>query len=139
MNIVRRTFHDSTLYSAWPINKYDSALDFHVTMYDALPYKRDSDYLRATKTYFAQQKYDKILLICYKEDAYQIDNKDSHIKEILREIAAKQQKNSIPFPGSSGSPDEDSAPEQIQSLLETMLSIKYRNSADQTDFTISRK
>lgn len=46
--------------------KYDSALDFHVTMYDALPYKRDSDYCNAQKLTFAQQKYDKILLICYK-------------------------------------------------------------------------
>ena len=30
-------------------HKYDTALDFHITMYDNLPYQRDSDYCNAEK------------------------------------------------------------------------------------------
>ena len=105
--------------------KYDSALDFHVTMYDALPYKRDSDYCNAQKLTLHSKSMIKYYLYATKEDAYCIDNKDSHIKEILREIAAKQQK-------------EDSVtPEQIQSLLEDNVIDSTETLPDQTDFTAS--
>lgn len=118
--------------------KYDSALDFHVTMYDALPYKRDSDYCNAQKLTLHSKSMIKYYLYATKEDAYCIDNKDSHIKEILREIAAKQQKEQHSIPEVPDAPNEDSVtPEQIQSLLEDNVIDSTETLPDQTDFTAS--
>lgn len=83
------------------------------------PYKRDSDYCNAQKLTLHSKSMIKYYLYATKEDAYCIDNKDSHIKEILREIAAKQQKEQHSIPEVPDAPDEDSVTqEQIQSLLE---------------------
>lgn len=80
----------------------------------------------------------KYYLYATKEDAYCIDNKDSHIKEILREIAAKQQKEQHSIPEVPDAPDEDSVTqEQIQSLLEDNVIDSTETLPDQTDFTAS--
>ena len=43
-------------------HKYDTALDFHVTMYDNLPYQRDSDYCNIEKVAMTSGKVIKFYL-----------------------------------------------------------------------------
>lgn len=118
--------------------KYDSALDFHVTMYDALPYQRDSDYCNAQKLTLHSKSMIKYYLYATKEDAYCIDNKDSRIEEILQEIALQQQKEQQHIPEVLDAPDEDGVtPEQIQSLLEDNASDALEELPDQDDFSAS--
>lgn len=100
--------------------KYDTALDFHVTMYDNLPYKRDSDYCNAEKLCLNSGRVIKYYLCLNQPEAYTIDNKDNEIEEIL----AKEQASHVEVPAPQkvaeiSSPDESTiTAEQIQTLLD---------------------
>lgn len=99
--------------------KYDTALDFHVTMYDALPYRRDSDYCNAEKLTLHSNSIFKYYLCARKEDVFEIDNKDSVIEEILQKLKLRQVAAPAPKVEVIDTPsDPGITPEQIQTLLD---------------------
>lgn len=100
-------------------HKYDTALDFHVTMYDAMPYQRDSDYCNAQKIAMYSGKVIKYYLYFRSTDVFPVDNKDSEIEDILKQIQADNAKRTFPNAVvravASG---EDVTDRQIQTLLD---------------------
>jgi len=102
--------------------KYDTALDFYVTMYDNLPYQRDTEYCNVEKLALVSGHVIKYYLCLGQEEAFLIDNKDDIIEEIL---ANEQQSSSgtvsrrkaVSPPPIEG----EITPEQIQTLLDDNL------------------
>ena len=100
--------------------KYDTALDFHVTMYDNLPYQRDSDYCNEQKLALVSGKVIKFYLYMCQPEKFLIDNKDDEIEEILARIQASRPKLSSAHkvPKLPKESDSGVTQEQIQTLLE---------------------
>lgn len=100
--------------------KYDTALDFHVTMYDNLPYQRDSDYCNEQKLALVSGKVIKFYLYMRQPETFLIDNKDDEIEEILARIQAAASKagSAHKVPKLPKEPDSGVTQEQIQTLLE---------------------
>lgn len=100
--------------------KYDTALDFHVTMYDNLPYERDSDYCNIEKLALVSGHVIKFYLYYNQTDVFTIDNKDDRIEEILAKAkAAPTSKRSSRMASAVSSSEKvDVTPEQIQTLLD---------------------
>ncbi len=100
--------------------KYDTALDFHVTMYDNLPYERDSDYCNIEKLALVSGHVIKFYLYYNQTDVFTIDNKDDRIEEILAKAkAAPASKRSCRMASAVSSSEKvDVTPEQIQTLLD---------------------
>ena len=102
-------------------NKYDTALDFHVTMYDKLPYERDSDYCNVEKVALNSGKVIKYFLYMNQPGVVMIDNKDEEFEQYLLELQLKYQKqNALNGATSSTSnpPSDEVTDEQIQTLLD---------------------
>lgn len=101
-------------------HKYDTALDFHVTMYDNLPYQRDSDYCNEQKRALVSGRVIKFYLYMCQPEKFLIDNKDDEIEEILARIKAAKPKLSSAHktPKLSSKSDSGVTQEQIQTLLE---------------------
>lgn len=68
--------------------KYDEALDFHITMYDNLPYERDSDFCGVQQIAMYSGHIIKYYLCLNEEEAFEVNNHDDEIEEIL--AAARQ-------------------------------------------------
>ena len=100
--------------------KYDTALDFHVTMYDNLPYERDSDYCNIEKLALVSGHVIKFYLYYNQTDVFTIDNKDDRIEEILAKAkdAPASKRSSRMASAVSSSEKVDVTPEQIQTLLD---------------------
>lgn len=101
--------------------KYDTALDFHVTMYDNLPYERDSDYCNIEKLALVSGRVIKFYLYYYNQpETFTVDNQDDRIQEIFaRAKAAPVSKRSSRIASAVSSSDQvDVTPEQIQTLLD---------------------
>lgn len=101
--------------------KYDTALDFHVTMYDNLPYERDSDYCNIEKLALVSGRVIKFYLYYYNQpETFTVDNQDDRIQEIFaRAKAAPVSKHSSRIASAVSSSDQvDVTPEQIQTLLD---------------------
>lgn len=99
--------------------KYDTALDFHVTMYDAIPYKRDTDYCNEQKIALYSGKVIKYYLYLCSTDVYPIDNKDHEIETILKKIQAEQAKQTFPNAVARAvASGADVTEQQIQTLLD---------------------
>ncbi|RKI44222.1 hypothetical protein D7V86_03810 [bacterium D16-51] len=101
--------------------KYDTALDFHVTMYDNLPYERDSDYCNIEKLALVSGHVIKFYLYYYNQpDTFTIDNKDDRIEEILAKAktASAGKRPSRMASAVASSEKADVTPEQIQTLLD---------------------
>ncbi len=100
--------------------KYDTALDFHVTMYDNLPYERDSDYCNIEKLALVSGHVIKFYLYYNQTDVFTIDNKDDRIEEILAKAKAApaSKRSSRTASAVSSSEKVDVTPEQIQTLLD---------------------
>lgn len=102
-------------------NKYDTALDFHVTMYDNLPYQRDSDYCSIDKIALNSGKVIKYFLYKNQPEVAVINNKDDEMEQYLLELRMKQQRQKelnqavSPVPEL---PSDNVTDEQIQSLLD---------------------
>lgn len=108
--------------------KYDTALDFHVTMYDNLPYERDSDYCNIEKLAMVSGRVIKFYLYYYNQpEAFTVDNQDDRIEEILAKAkAAPVSRRSSRIASAVSSSDEaDVTPEQIQSLLDDREDTSY--------------
>lgn len=101
-------------------NKYDTALDFHVTMYDHLPYQRDSDYCNIEKVALISGRVIKFYLCLNQPEFFAIDNKDDVIEDILAEakIAKKQYEAAKRKQLFDTAADSGVSEEQIQSLLD---------------------
>ena len=102
-------------------NKYDTALDFHVTMYDKLPYERDSDYCNIEKVAISSGKVIKYFLYMNQPEVVIIDNKDEEFEQYLLELKLKYQKQKAlsDSPSSESEfPSGEVTDEQIQTLLD---------------------
>ena len=101
-------------------HKYDTALDFHVTMYDNLPYQRDSDYCNEQKRALVSGRVIKFYLYMCQPEKFLIDNKDDEIEEILARIQAARPKHisAHKVPKLPTEADSGVTQEQIQTLLE---------------------
>ena len=118
-------------------NKYDTALDFHVTMYDNLPYQRDSDYCNIEKVALVSGRVIKFYLCLNQPEFFEIDNKDDEIENILAEtkIAEKKYAAEKRKKLSDTSVNSDVSEEQIQTLLDDREETGngYDESADEDD------
>ena len=80
-------------YDSKPIsNKYDGALDYRITMYDNLPYKRDAEFCGAQQIALYSGHVIKYYLCINNEDTFKINNHDDNIQEILSNESKKQLK-----------------------------------------------
>ncbi len=102
-------------------NKYDTALDFHVTMYDKLPYERDSDYCNVEKVAISSGRVIKYFLYMNQPGVVMIDNKDEEFEQYLLELQLKYQKQKALNDSASSEsdlPSDEVTDEQIQTLLD---------------------
>lgn len=99
--------------------KFDRSLDHPITMYDNLPYQRDSDYCNAEKLTLQSDKIIKYYLCINKTEECPIDNRDNEIEAILANIQKQESKRIQVIEHESKIPDTQDGitPEQIQSLL----------------------
>lgn len=99
--------------------KFDSSLDHPVSMYDNLPYQRDSDYCNAEKLTLKSGMIIKYYLCLNQMEACPINNHDDEIESILATIQVQeQQRIQIAAQEPETTETQDGiTPEQIQSLL----------------------
>ena len=77
-------------YNCGPIsNKYDSTLDYHVTMYDNLPYKRNAELCGAQQLGMYSGHIVKYYLSINNEEKFKVNNQDDKIQEILAKIKSE--------------------------------------------------
>lgn len=77
-------------YNCGPIsNKYDSTLDYHVTMYDNLPYKRNAELCGAQQLGMYSGHIVKYYLCINNEEKFKVNNQDDKIQEILAKIKSE--------------------------------------------------
>lgn len=106
--------------------KYDATLDYHVTMYDNLPYKRDTDYCNVEKVALYSGRVIKFYLCMNQQEKILIDNKDDQIEQILEEIRLAEKKrlaNAVTDTVRIADSTEVTQ-EQIQSLLDDNKSLE---------------
>lgn len=100
-------------------NKYDTALDFHVSMYDELPYQRDSDYCNREKLTLHSSSLMKLYM--FENEASIIDNGDEHMEAYLSELLLKEANQSRISSASRARAETESSgvtEKQIQTLLD---------------------
>lgn len=99
--------------------KFDSSLDHPISMYDKLPYQRDSDYCNAEKLTLESGMIIKYYLCLNQIEACPINNHDDEIESILSAIQLQeQQRIQIAAQEPDTTETQDGiTPEQIQSLL----------------------
>lgn len=109
-----------SIYSDIISAKYDSSLDHPITMYDQLPYQRDSDYCNAEKLALQSGRIIKYYLCMNQTEKCMINNHDDKIESILAAIQTQElQKDTITAPKPEIPETQDGiTPEQIQTLLE---------------------
>lgn len=100
--------------------KYDGSLDHPISMYDLLPYQRDSDYCNAEKLTLQSGSIIKYYLCLNQMEACPINNHDDEIESILAEIQTQelQRIQAEPAEPVNPKPQDGITPEQIQTLLE---------------------
>lgn len=115
--------------------KYDTALDFHVTMYDKLPYQRDSDYCNVEKLALISGRVIKYYLYYTQPETFSIDNKDDIIDQILAEVAIEEKKYHIQKAESAaGITDKEGvSSDQIQTLLDDQENASFDDIEDDYD------
>lgn len=100
--------------------KYETGLDYPITMYDHLPYQWDSDYCNAEKIGLSTGKIIKYYLCNNETEPLTINNHDDEIDELLLHIQLQEQKHAQitkePQPETQQVSDEITQ-DQIESLL----------------------
>ena len=101
--------------------KYDETMDYHITMYDNLPYRRDSDFCGIQQVSLYSGHIIKYYLCLNHEDAYEVGNHDDEIEEILA-VAQKNEAKRMAMPekkqtGKSKREEQGITQEQIKTLL----------------------
>ena len=69
-------------------SKYDVHLDYQITMYDQLPYKRNADLCGEQNIAMYSGHIIKYYMCDNKEDSFEVDNHDGEIKTLLADIEA---------------------------------------------------
>lgn len=111
-------------------NKYDTALDFHVTMYDKLPYQRDSDYCNVEKLALVSGRVIKYYLYISQPGNFKIDNKDDEIEDILAKNAIIESKRLAAKNTVSRVVEEEVTQKQIQTLLDDTENVFFEEEDD---------
>lgn len=101
-------------------SKYDARLDYHISMYDNLPYQRDSDYCNAEKLALESGHIIKYYLCKNQQKQFLVNNHDDEIEEILAGIESRERsrKQTIETEVLEEPQQTGITPEQIQTLLE---------------------
>lgn len=99
--------------------KYDGSLDHPISMYDLLPYQRDSDYCNAEKLTLESGTIIKYYLCLNQMEACPINNHDDEIESILADIQIQEQQRiqTAAAEPQISEPQNGITPEQIQTLL----------------------
>lgn len=113
--------------------KYEATLEYPVSMYDKLPYERDSDYCNAEHVGLTCGKIIKYFLCLNQMEEFQIDNHDDEIQQILAQIQRGEQER---LQAQQSSPEitessDEITEEQIQTLLEDQD--KENDSSEEAD------
>ncbi len=100
--------------------KYDTALDFHVTMYDNIPYQRDSDYCNVEKLALVSGKVIKFYFCNNQLEAVTINNRDDEIEEILEKVRIAEKKRRAQAIANKAAEEktDEVTQEQIQTILD---------------------
>ena len=101
-------------------SKYDVHLDYQITMYDQLPYKRNPDFCGEQNIAMYSGHIIKYYMCDNSEEQFKVDNKDNKIQAILAEIEANTSVTPTvedSMDNSQTGPDGISQ-EQIQTLLD---------------------
>lgn len=101
-------------------SKYDVHLDYQITMYDQLPYKRNADLCGEQNIAMYSGHIIKYYMCDNKSDQFKVDNHDSQIKAMLAEIEAHTVvKPTVEDVSASSQSEPDGiSQEQIQTLLD---------------------
>ena len=103
-------------------SKYDVHLDYQITMYDQLPYKRNADLCGEQNIAMYSGHIIKYYMCDNKEDSLEVDNHDGEIKTLLADIEAN---TSVTPTVEDISDNEDDMPEGIsQKQVQTLLDDK---------------
>lgn len=70
--------------------KYDATMDYHITMYDNLPYQRDSDFCGIQQVAMYSGHIIKYYLCLNQAEAFSINNRDDEIENILARVKKKE-------------------------------------------------
>lgn len=99
--------------------KYDGKLDYGISMYDELPYKRNPDVCNESTLALYSGHVIKYYLCNNQMEAFPIDNHDDKIEEILQLIRLKEeQRQQVNLSQEFIQDSSEITEEQIQSLLE---------------------
>ncbi len=109
--------------------KYDAKLDYPITMYDNLPYKRDSDFCGSRQVAMYSGHILKYYLCMNESEAYKVDNRDGEIDEILAAVKRKEEKRIREAEADGSENDSPQAPTQ-QQKIQAILKDDASESAD---------
>ena len=100
--------------------KYDHTLDYPISMYDKLPYKRNYDYCNIRHVALYSGHIIKYYLCLNQSEKYPINNRDEQIEEILAAIRLQEldRMNSETMTGIDEPGTDGITQEQIQTLLD---------------------
>ena len=112
-------------------HKYDASLDFHVTMYDNLPYQRDSERCGAGQLGMYSGHILKYYYWINQKEPYQINNRDAEIEHFLAAARAKHSTRIRPSDIDVIDDTDGITQEQIQTLLED--NEQYDNNEENLD------
>lgn len=99
--------------------KYDSALDYGIEMYDQLPYQRDPDVCNSSTLALYSGHIIKYYLCNNQKEEYPISNRDDQIEQILQKAREEEALRHLEQEDEVLCvPTEDITEEQIQTLLE---------------------
>lgn len=71
---------------------YDASMDYGITMYDQLPYRRDADRCNGSNVTLNSGHIIKYYMYRTSDSYYTINNKDDCIQQILHTAALQEQK-----------------------------------------------
>lgn len=115
--------------------KYDHTLDYPISMYDKLPYKRNYDYCNIRHVALYSGHIIKYYLCLNQSEKYPIDNRDEQIEEILSAIRMHELER-IHTDDITGIDEPDTngiTQEQIQTLLDDTETSRFNDDGDSVD------
>lgn len=111
--------------------KYDEAMDYHITMYDNLPYRRDSDFCGIQQVSLYSGHIIKYYLCLNHEEAYEVGNHDDEIEEILAVVQRNEAKRAAIPVKEPAKKSRQEEPGITQEQIKTLL--KDNNAPDVSD------
>ena len=102
-------------------HKYDEMMDYHITMYDNLPYRRNPDFCGIQQVALYSGHIIKYYLCLNHAEEYKVDNHDGEIEHILAIVKKKEEERKILMAtiSSKNSEEEEDIPKtKIHTRLE---------------------